>query len=232
MNISLGKIKKLITNENITIQINIENEIIKKDYNLINFSNNILFNEIYQTELFEYKYSIQFLIDIEEENNYINEIIYILNEKKLIFNFLNKNIKIIDDIDISENLLKCFLYYNYKNNFNLILDIKDEIIVDFYLIPEIYNKERINKFLNKINKEIDKLIIIKEDNLNNFYIDSELIGYHIDWLIQNNLLFQRLSEKYLFMFPYENININLNHNISNFIIKNWNYLNLYLILYL
>jgi len=220
MNISLGKIKKLITNENITIQINIENEIIKKDYNLINFSNNILFNEIYQTELFEYKYSIQFLIDIEEENNYINEIIYILNEKKLIFNFLNKNIKIIDDIDISENLLKCFLYYNYKNNFNLILDIKDEIIVDFYLIPEIYNKERINKFLNKINKEIDKLIIIKEDNLNNFYIDSELIGYHIDWLIQNNLLFQRLSEKYLFMFPYENININLNHNISNFIIKN------------
>jgi hypothetical protein len=220
MNVSLGKMKKLITNENITIQINIENEIIKKDYNLINFSNNILFNEIYQTELFEYKYSIQFLIDIEEENNYINEIIYILNEKKLIFNFLNKNIKIIDDIDISENLSKCFLYYNYKNNFNLILDIKDEIIVDFYLIPEIYNKERINKFLNKINKEIDKLIIIKEDDLNNFYIDSELIGYYIDWLIQNNLLFQRLSEKYLFMFPYENININLNHNISNFIIKN------------
>ena len=220
MNISLGKMKKLITIENITIQINIENEIIKNDYNLINFSNNILFNEIYQTELFEYKYSIQFLIDIEEENNYINEIIYILNEKKLIFNFLNKNIKIIDDIDISENLSKCFLYYNYKNNFNLILDIKDEIIVDFYLIPEIYNKERINKFLNKINKEIDKLIIIKEYDLNNFYIDSELIGYHIDWLIQNNLLFQRLSEKYLFMFPYENININLNHNISNFIIKN------------
>jgi len=220
MNVSLGKMKKLITNENITIQINIENEIIKKDYNLINFSNNILFNEIYQTELFEYKYSIQFLIDIEEENNYINEIIYILNEKKLIFNFLNKNIKIIDNIDISENLSKCFLYYNYKNNFNLILDIKDEIIVDFYLIPEIYNKERINKFINKINKEIDKLIIIKEDDLNNFYIDSELIGYHIDWLIQNNLLFQRLSEKYLFMFPYENININLNHNISNLIIKN------------
>ena len=220
MNVSLGKIKKLITNENITIQINIENEIIKKDYNLINFSNNILFNEIYQTELFEYKYSIKFLIDIEEENIYIKEILYILNEKKLIFNFLNKNIKIIDDIDISENLSKCFLYYNYKNNFNLILDIKDEIIVDFYLIPEIYNKERINKFLNKINKEIDKLIIIKEDNLNNFYIDSELIGYYIDWLIQNNLLFQRLSEKYLFMFPYENININLNHNISNLIIKN------------
>ena len=220
MNVSLGKIKKLITNENITIQINIENEIIKKDYNLINFSNNILFNEIYQTELFEYKYSIKFLIDIEEENIYIKEILYILNEKKLIFNFLNKNIKIIDDIDISENLSKCFLYYNYKNNFNLILDIKDEIIVDFYLIPEIYNKERINKFLNKINKEIDKLIIIKEDNLNNFYIDSELIGYYIDWLIQNNLLFQRLSEKYLFMFPYENININLNHNITNLIIKN------------
>ena len=220
MNISFGKIKKLITNENITIQINIENEIIKKDYNLINYSNNILFNEIYQTELFEYKYSIKFLIDIEEENIYIKEILYILNEKKLIFNFLNKNIKIINDIDISENLSKCFLYYNYKNNFNLILDIKDEIIVDFYLIPEIYNKERINKFLNKINKEIDKLIIIKEDNLNNFYIDSELIGYYIDWLIQNNLLFQRLSEKYLFMFPYENININLNHNISNLIIKN------------
>lgn len=220
MNISFGKIKKLITNENITIQINIENEIIKKDYNLINYSNNILFNEIYQTELFEYKYSIKFLIDIEEEKIYIKEILYILNEKKLIFNFLNKNIKIINDIDISENLSKCFLYYNYKNNFNLILDIKDEIIVDFYLIPEIYNKDRINKFLNKINKEIDKLIIIKEDNLNNFYIDSELIGYYIDWLIQNNLLFQRLSEKYLFMFPYENININLNHNISNLIIKN------------
>jgi hypothetical protein len=220
MNVSLGKMKKLITNENITIQINIENEIIKKDYNLINFSNNILFNEIYQTELFEYKYSIKFLIDIEEENVYIKEILYILNEKKLIFNFLNKNIKIIDNIDISENLSKCFLYYNYKNNFNLILDIKDEIIVDFYLIPEFYNKERIDNFLNKINKEIDKLIIIKEDDLNNFYIDSELIGYHIDWLIQNNLLFQRLSEKYLFMFPYKNININLNQNISDFIVKN------------
>ena len=220
MNVSLGKMKKLITNENITIQINIENEIIKKDYNLINFSNNILFNEIYQTELFEYKYSIKFLIDIEEENIYIKEILYILNEKKLIFNFLNKNIKIIDDIDISENLSKCFLYYNYKNNFNLILYIKDEIIVDFYLIPEFYNKERIDNFLNKINKEINKLIIIKEDDLNNFYIDSELIGYYIDWFIQNNLLFQRLSEKYLFMFPYKNININLNQNISDFIIKN------------
>jgi hypothetical protein len=220
MNISLGKIKKLITNENITIQINIENEIIKKDYNLINYSNNILFNEIYQTELFEYKYSIKFLIDIEEEKIYIKEILYILNEKKLIFNFLNKNIKIIDDIDISENLSKCFLYYNYKNNFNLILYIKDEIIVDFYLIPEFYNKERIDNFLNKINKEINKLIIIKEDDLNNFYIDSELIGYYIDWFIQNNLLFQRLSEKYLFMFPYKNININLNQNISDFIIKN------------
>jgi hypothetical protein len=225
MNVSLGKMKKLITNENITIQINIENEIIKKDYNLINLIDkinlsNILFNEIYQTDLFEYKYSINFLLDIEEENIYINEILYILNEKKLIFNFLNKNIKIIDDIDISGNLLKCFLYYNYKNNFNLILDIKDEIIVDFYLIPEFYNNERINKFLNKINKEIDKLIIIKEDNLNNFYIDSEFIGYYIDWNCQNNLLFQRLSEKYLFMFPYENINISLNHNISDFMIKN------------
>lgn len=225
MNNSLGKIKKLITNENITIQINIENEIIKKDYNLINLIDkinlsNILFNEIYQTDLFEYKYSINFLLNIEEENIYINEILYILNEKKLIFNFLNKNIKIIDDIDISGNLSKCFLYYNYKNNFNLILDIKDEIIVDFYLIPEFYNNERINKFLNKINKEIDKLIIIKEDNLNNFYIDSEFIGYYIDWNCQNNLLFQRLSEKYLFMFPYENINISLNHNISDFMIKN------------
>jgi hypothetical protein len=225
MNVSLGKMKKLITNENITIQINIENEIIKKDYNLINLIDkinlsNILFNEIYQTDLFEYKYSINFLLDIEEENIYINEILYILNEKKLIFNFLNKNIKIIDDIDISGNLSKCFLYYNYKNNFNLILDIKDEIIVDFYLIPEFYNNERINKFLNKINKEIDKLIIIKEDNLNNFYIDSEFIGYYIDWNFQNNLLFQRLSEKYLFMFPYENINISLNHNISDFMIKN------------
>jgi hypothetical protein len=225
MNVSLGKMKKLITNENITIQINIENEIIKKDYNLINLIDkinlsNILFNEIYKTDLFEYKYSINFLLDIEEENIYINEILYILNEKKLIFNFLNKNIKIIDDIDISGNLSKCFLYYNYKNNFNLILDIKDEIIVDFYLIPEIYNKERINKFLNKINKEIDKLIIIKEDNLNNFYIDSEFIGYYIDWNFQNNLLFQRLSEKYLFMFPYENINISLNHSISDFMIKN------------
>jgi len=225
MNVSLGKMKKLITNENITIQINIENEIIKKDYNLINLIDkinlsNILFNEIYQTDLFEYKYSINFLLDIEEENIYINEILYILNEKKLIFNFLNKNIKIIDDIDISGNLSKCFLYYNYKNNFNLILDIKDEIIVDFYLIPEFYNNERINKFLNKINKEIDKLIIIKEDNLNNFYIDSEFIGYYIDWNCQNNLLFQRLSEKYLFMFPYENINISLNHNISDFMIKN------------
>jgi hypothetical protein len=225
MNVSLGKMKKLITNENITIQINIENEIIKKDYNLINLIDkinlsNILFNEIYKTDLFEYKYSINFLLDIEEENIYINEILYILNEKKLIFNFLNKNIKIIDDIDISGNLSKCFLYYNYKNNFNLILDIKDEIIVDFYLIPEFYNNERINKFLNKINKEIDKLIIIKEDNLNNFYIDSECIGYYIDWNCQNNLLFQRLSEKYLFMFPYENINISLNHNISDFMIKN------------
>jgi hypothetical protein len=225
MNNSLGKIKKLITNENITIQINIENEIIKKDYNLINLIDkinlsNILFNEIYQTDLFEYKYSINFLLNIEEENIYINEILYILNEKKLIFNFLNKNIKIIDDIDISGNLSKCFLYYNYKNNFNLILDIKDEIIVDFYLIPEFYNNERINKFLNKINKEIDKLIIIKEDKLNNFYIDSEFIGYYIDWNCQNNLLFQRLSEKYLFMFPYENINISLNHNISDFMIKN------------
>ena len=146
MNVSLGKMKKLITNENITIQINIENEIIKKDYNLINLIDkinlsNILFNEIYKTDLFEYKYSINFLLDIEEENIYINEILYILNEKKLIFNFLNKNIKIIDDIDISGNLSKCFLYYNYKNNFNLILDIKDEIIVDFYLIPEFYNNE-------------------------------------------------------------------------------------------
>ena len=238
MNVSFGKIKKLITNENISIQINIENEIIKKDYNLINlidkknWSNTILFNEIYQTDLFEYKYSIKFLIDIEEENIYIEEILYILNEKKLIFNFLNKNIKIIDDIDISENLSKCFLYYNYKNNFNLILDIKDEIIVNFYLIPEFYNKERINKFLNKINKEINKLIIIKEDTLNNFYIDSELIGYYIDWNIQNNLLCQKLSEKYLFMFPYENINLdinlninhdinlNINHNITEFEIKN------------
>jgi hypothetical protein len=225
MNVSLGKMKKLITNENITIQINIENEIIKKDYNLINLIDkinlsNILFNEIYKTDLFEYKYSINFLLDIEEENIYINEILYILNEKKLIFNFLNKNIKIIDDIDISGNLSKCFLYYNYKNNFNLILDIKDEIIVDFYLIPEFYNNERIDKFLNKINKEIDKLIIIKEDNLNNFYIDSEFIGYYIDWDFQNNLLFQRLSEKYLFMFPYENINISLNHSISDFMIKN------------
>jgi hypothetical protein len=225
MNISLGKIKKLITNENISIQINIENEIIKKDYNLINLIDkinlsNILFNEIYQTDLFEYKYSINFLLDIEEENIYINEILYILNEKKLIFNFLNKNIKIIDDIDISGNLSKCFLYYNYKNDFNLILYIKDEIIVDFYLIPEFYNNERIDKFLNKINKEIDKLIIIKEDNLNNFYIDSEFIGYYIDWNFQNNLLFQRLSEKYLFMFPYENINISLNHTILDFMIKN------------
>jgi hypothetical protein len=225
MNISLGKIKKLITNENISIQINIENEIIKKDYNLINLIDkinlsNILFNEIYQTDLFEYKYSINFLLDIEEENIYIKDILYILNEKKLIFNFLNKNIKIIDDIDISGNLSKCFLYYNYKNDFNLILYIKDEIIVDFYLIPEFYNNERINKFLNKINKEIDKLIIIKEDNLNNFYIDSEFIGYYIDWNFQNNLLFQRLSEKYLFMFPYENINISLNHTILDFMIKN------------
>jgi hypothetical protein len=225
MNVSLGKMKKLITNENITIQINIENEIIKKDYNLINLIDkinlsNILFNEIYKTDLFEYKYSINFLLDIEEETIYINEILYILNEKKLIFNFLNKNIKIIDNIDISGNLSKCFLYYNYKNNFNLILDIKDEIIIDFYLIPEFYNNERINKFLNKINKEIDKLIIIKEDNLNNFYIDSEFIGYYIDWNFQNNLLFQRLSEKYLFMFPYENINISLNHSISDFMIKN------------
>ena len=194
MNVSFGKIKKLITNENISIQINIENEIIKKDYNLINlidkknWSNTILFNEIYQTDLFEYKYSIKFLIDIEEENIYIEEILYILNEKKLIFNFLNKNIKIIDDIDISENLSKCFLYYNYKNNFNLILDIKDEIIVNFYLIPEFYNKERINKFLNKINKEINKLIIIKEDTLNNFYIDSELIGiFKIIYYVKNYL---------------------------------------------
>ena len=97
---------------------------------------------------------------------------------------------------------------------------KKQLIVNFYLIPEFYNKERINKFLNKINKEINKLIIIKEDTLNNFYIDSELIGYYIDWKIQNNLLCQKLSEKYLFMFPYENINLdinlNINHNITEF----------------
>ena len=75
---------------------------------------------------------------------------------------------------------------NYVANFPKLYEkpIKDEIIVNFYLIPEFYNKERINKFLNKINKEINKLIIIKEDNLNNFYIDSELIGYYIDWNIQ------------------------------------------------
>jgi hypothetical protein len=238
MEVSLGKCNKIIIDENINIQITIENDTITKTYNLLNlldkmelntdentkleWSNFILFEEIHETLLAKFKYFIKFLINIQE-NICLKEIIYIQPiEKKLLINFINKDIRTLEDIEISDYYTKrdkYFFIYIYKKSFFIIFEVDNFIIKSFYLVPEFYKLNRLCRFIEIINENLDNYQIKNEDNLSKFYVNNNEIAYYCLWNIKNNIINHRFSENYLYIFANEDIKTEITSKISNFIVS-------------
>lgn len=238
MEVSLGKGNKIIINENINIQITIENDTITKTYNLLNlldkmelntdentkieWSNFILFEETHETLLAKFKYFIKFLINIEE-NICLKEIIYVQPiEKKLLINFINKDIRTLEDIEISDYYTKrdkYFFIYLYKKSFFVIFEVDNFIIKSFYLVPEFYKLNRLCRFLKIINENLDNYQVKNEDNLYTIYINNNEIAYYCLWDIKNNIINNRFSENYLYIFANEDIKTDITSKISNFIVS-------------
>ena len=238
MEVSLGKGNKIIINENINIQITIENDTITKTYNLLNlldkmelntdentkieWSNFILFEETHETQLAKFKYYIKFLINIEE-NMCLKEIIYIQPiEKKLLIDFINKDIRTLEDIEITDYYTgrdKYFFIYLYKKSFFVILEVDNFIIKSFYLVPEFYKLNRLCRFLKIINENLDNYQIKNEYDIFKFYINNNEIAYYCLWDIKNNIINYRFSENYLYIFANEDIKTGITSKMGNFILS-------------
>jgi len=238
MEVSFGKGNKIIMDENINIQITIENDTITKTYNLFNlldkmelntdentkleWSNFILFEETHETNLARFKYYIKFLINIEE-NVCLKEIIYIQPiEKKLLIDFINKDIRTLEDIEITDYYTKrdkYFFIYIYKKSFFVIFEVDNFIIKSFYLVPEFYKLNRLCRFLEIINDNLDNYQIKNEDNIFKFYINNNEIAYYCLWNIENNIINHRFSENYLYIFANEDIKTEITSKISNFVLS-------------
>ena len=238
MEVSLGKGNKIIIDENINIQITIENDTITKTYNLLNlldkielntdentkleWSNFILFEETHKTLLAKFKYFIKFLINIKE-NIYLKEIIYIQPiEKKLLIDFINKDIRTLENIKISDYYTKrdkYFFIYIYKKSFFVIFEVDNFIIKSFYLVPEFYKLNRLCRFLEIINENLDNYQVKNEDNLSKFYVNNNEIAYYCLWDIKNNIINHRFSENYLYIFANEDIKTEITSKIANFILS-------------
>lgn len=238
MEVSLGKTNKIISDESITVQIIIENEKISKDYNLINlldkmqlnndentkkeWSNYICIDEMHQTRLAKIKYQIKFLINIED-NMYLKEIIYVTQkEKKLLLEFIGKDIRTLEDVEISEffkDRKKYFFVYIYKKSLYIIFYVENYIIKSYYLVPEFYKIHRLCKFLEIMNENIENYEIRVEDYLHKFYVNNEEIAYYCFWNIQNNVLNQRFSENYLYIFADKDVKNIINTGVHSLKIK-------------
>jgi hypothetical protein len=100
------------------------------------------------------------LNEISENNQKIKELISIFKYKNIIFSSLfnlDLNIKVRDIIDILNNYLKTFFYYDYDNNFKQIL-IKDDLELLKKNINDIYNiEEKIKYFIEKREYDINFL---------------------------------------------------------------------------
>lgn len=241
MEVSLGKGNKIIMDENINIQIIIENDTITKTYNLLNlldkmelntdentkleWSNFILSEETHETQLAKFKYYIKFLIN-NEENVCLKEIIYIQPiEKKLLIDFINKDIRTLQDIEISDYYTKrdkYFFIYIYKKSFFVIFEVDNFIIKSFYLVPEFYKLNRLCRFLEIINDNLDNYQIKNEDNIFKFYINNNEIAYYCLWNIENNIINRRFSENYLYIFANQDIKTDITSKISNFVLSKKN----------
>ena len=239
MEVSLGKGNKIIMDENINIQITIENDTITKTYNLLNlldkmelntnentkleWTNFILFEETYETHLAKFKYYIKFLIN-NEEYMCLKEVIYIKPiEKKVLIDFVNKDIRTLEDIEISDYYTrkdKYFFIYIYKKSFFIIFEVDNFIIKSFYLVPEFYKLNRLCRFLEIINENLDNYQIKVEDNLYKFYINNNEIAYYCLWDIKNNIINCRFSENYIYIFANEDIETNIISEIGNFRLLN------------
>ena len=237
METSFGKGEKIIIDEYIDIQITIENDTITKKYNLLNllnkmelntdentkleWSNFILFEETHETQLAKFKYYIKFLIN-NEENICLKEIIYIHpKEKKLLIDFVNKDIRTLEDIEISDYYTgrdKYFFIYIYKKSFFVIFKVDNFIIKSFYLVPEFYKLNRLCRFLEIINENLDNYEVKFEDDIHKFYINNQEIAYYCLWNIKNNIINHRFSENYLYIFANEDIKTNIISKINNFIL--------------
>jgi len=238
MEVSLGKGNKIIMDENINIEISIENNTITKTYNLLNlldkmelntdentkleWSNFILFEETHETQLAKFTYYIKFLIN-NEEYMCLKEVIYIEPiEKKLLIDFVNKDIRTLEDIEISDYYIgrdKYFFIYIYKKSFFVIFEVDNFIIKSFYLVPEFYKLNRLCRFLEIINENLDNYQVKNEDNIFKFYIDNNEIAYYCLWDIKNNIINYRFSENYMYIFANEDIETNIISEVTNFKFK-------------
>ena len=239
MEVSLGKGNKIIMDGNINIEISIENNTITKTYNLLKlldkielntdentkleWSNFILFEETHETQLAKFTYYIKFLIN-NEEYMCLKEVIYIEPiEKKLLIDFVNKDIRTLEDIEISDYYTgrnKYFFIYIYKKTFFIIFEVDNFIIKSFYLVPEFYKSHRLCRFLEIINENLDNYQVKNEDNIFKFYIDNNEIAYYCLWDIKNNIINYRFSENYIYIFANEDIETNIISEIGNFRLLN------------
>ena len=239
MEVSLGKGNKIIMDENINIEITIENNTITKTYNLLKlldkmelntdentkleWSNFILFEETHETQLAKFTYYIKFLIN-NEEYMCLKEVIYIEPiEKKLLIDFVNKDIRTLEDIEISDYYTgrnKYFFIYIYKKTFFIIFEVDNFIIKSFYLVPEFYKLNRLCRFLKIINENLDNYQVKNEDNLYTIYINNNEIAYYCLWDIKNNIINYRFSENYIYIFANEDIETNIISEIGNFRLLN------------
>jgi hypothetical protein len=221
MEVTICKTNKIISDSFITVVFKIVDIEISKSYNLMElldkmeinenkenkyFTNYILLNENYSNDLTNFEYSIKFLIEINESNFYLKEIKYIPKQRTLIFDYINKDVRTIEN-NIPENVKNhFFMFHNFKT-IRMLLEIEDFLIKTYYLIPEFYNGGRILRFIEELNTNIDNIKIKQDDEIFLVYSNDKLIGHYCKWDILIDLNCNRLSENYMYMFPNENIKI-------------------------
>ena len=127
----------------------------------------------------------------------------------------------MEDIEISDYYTgrdKYFFIYIYKKSFFVIFKVDNFIIKSFYLVPEFYKLNRLCRFLEIINENLDNYEVKFEDDIHKFYINNQEIAYYCLWNIKNNIINHRFSENYLYIFANEDIKTNIISKINNFIL--------------
>lgn len=234
METTLLNINKILSDENITIVFGIENQQIEKTYNLINYlnsmkvnsdfstkniwSNYILIDEIFESEIIKINYSLKFLINIHD-NIFVNQVNLIIHNRKLACDLIGKDIRNIKEINFPDFIIdneKKMLFYNFKN-IPLIIEIENKFFIkSYYCIPEFYKYQRIVKFIAMMNE--NNYEMKTESELNKFYVNDKEIGYYCEWDIKNyHLNNNRFTEKYLYMFVNEGLLFNIETECKDFI---------------